>query len=121
MVYFGECPMYISGECVNFSMVNSTFTCASSLIASHLFGNLLSYMSLLSLVFSADPALLTLFLESCVLLAHPFLDLTLYSIPTAAVLILSLPHHSQPLLLLQDPHFLAFLHQDSLGYHTVTH
>ena len=28
------------------------------------------------------------------LLAHPFLDFTLYPIPTATVLILSLPHHS---------------------------
>ena len=27
------------------------------------------------------------------LLAHPFLDFTLYSTPTATVLILSLPHH----------------------------
>ena len=38
MVYLRKCPMYIWGECVNFSMVNSTFTYASSLISSHLFG-----------------------------------------------------------------------------------
>ena len=55
--------MYILGECVNFSMVNSTFTCASSLIFSHLFGKLVSFIFPLSLVFSTDPTLLTHFLD----------------------------------------------------------
>ena len=86
--------MYIWGECVNFSMVNSTFTCASSLIFPHLFGKMVSYIFLFPWYFQRIPLCSLLSWNPWVLLAHPFFYFTLYPIPTTTVLILSLPHHS---------------------------